>query len=227
MSPMRTIAVIAAALALGGTAGCGGSTRVPEPDAATTLDTTPTAAATTATPTPAPTSTATRTPKPRATPKPSSGGGDGDADEGSAPSTAGGGVCSHLGAEQVGAVLGVAVRGAAVPGETGCTFEQGGKRGTSVTVLDKSTAQAGGMDGARTEATSAVEGEPQDVPGIGAAAFVVTGSMFGGPDVQGAGAVQVGTRIISVYLEQHSGLAGTKVRTLEVELLKLVARSAA
>jgi hypothetical protein len=219
MSPTRIIAVIALAGALWGTAGCGGGTGRPEPDAATALDTTPTTAPTSATPTPATTSTATRTPKP------SSDGGDGDADEGTAPSTAGGGVCSHLGAEQVGAILGTVVRGAAVPGETGCTFDQGGKRGTSVTVLDRSNAQAGGMDGAKNEATSAVEGEPQDVPGIGAAAFVVTGSMFGGPDVQGAGAVQVGTRIISVLLEQHSGLAGDKVRALEVELLKLVARS--
>jgi hypothetical protein len=82
------------------------------------------------------------------------------------------------------------------------------------------------MDGAKAEATSAVEGDPQDVAGIGSAAFVVTGSMFGGPDINGAGAVQVGGRIISVYLEQHSGLAADKVRALVVELLKLVARAA-
>jgi hypothetical protein len=115
---------------------------------------------------------------------------------------------------------------AAVPGETGCTFDQGGKRGTSVTVLDRSTAQAGGMDGAKNEATSAVEGEPQDVPGIGAAAFVVTGSMFGGSDVQAAGAVQTGSRIISVFLEQRSGIAAGKVRTMETDLLRLVADAA-
>jgi hypothetical protein len=82
------------------------------------------------------------------------------------------------------------------------------------------------MDGAKNEATSAVEGEPQDVPGIGAAAFVVTGSMFGEPDVQGAGAVQVGARIISVFLEQRSGIAAPKVRNLEIDLLRLVAHAA-
>jgi hypothetical protein len=82
------------------------------------------------------------------------------------------------------------------------------------------------MDGAKNEATSAVEGEPQDVPGIGAAAFVVTGSMFGGSDVQAAGAVQTGSRIISVFLEQRSGIAAGKVRTMETDLLRLVADAA-
>jgi hypothetical protein len=224
MSPTRIITVIAVAGALGVAAACGGSTGGPEPERAATLDTTP-ATATSATPARTPTPTATRTPKPRPTPT-SSSGGNGDADESAAPSTAGGGVCSHLGAERVGAVVGAAVRGTAVSGETGCTFAQGGKRGTSVTVLDRSTAQVGGMAGAKDEATSTVEGEPQDVAGIGAAAFVVTGSMFGEPDVQGAGAVQVGTRIVSVFLEQHHGMGAAKVRALETELLRLVARQA-
>jgi hypothetical protein len=226
MSPTRIIAVIAVAGALAVAAASGGTTGSgSEPDTAATLDTTPTTATTTTpAPTSTPTSAATKTPKPRPSPTPSSG--DGDADEGTAPSTAGGGVCRHLSAEQVGAILGTPVRGAAVSGETGCTFEQGGKRGTSVTVLDRSTARAGGMDGAKNEATSAVEGEPQDVPGIGAAAFVVTGSMFGEPDVQGAGAVQVGARIISVFLEQRSGIAAAKVRNLEIDLLRLVAHAA-
>ena len=152
-------------------------------------------------------------------------GGDGDATDTKAPSTAGGGVCSHLSAEQVGAILGVPVRGSAVPGETGCTFEQGGRKGTSVTVLDKTAAEAGGMDGAKAEANSAVEGEPEDLSGIGAAAFLVTGSMFGGPDVNAAGAVQVGSRIVSVYLGQHTGIAEARVRTMETDLLRLVAKA--
>jgi hypothetical protein len=226
MAPTRIIAAVALTGTLWVAGACASSTGEPARDAAPTVGTTPTTATATPTPTATVTPTATRTPKPAATPTPSSDGGDGDADEGTAPSTAGGGVCSHLGAEQVGAILGTVVRGAAVPGETGCTFEQGGKRGTSVTVLDRSTAQAGGMDGAKNEATSAVEGEPKDVPGIGTAAFVVTGAMFGGPDVQGAGAVQTGSRIISVFLEQRSGIGAGKVRTMETDLLRLVADAA-
>jgi hypothetical protein len=226
MSPTRTIATIVVAGTLAVSGACG-SAEKPAPDTAAATRTSPSTTA--ASPTPVVTPAATRTPTPKPKPKPSAtpaAGGDGGADGNAAPSTAGGGVCSHLGADQVGEVLGVAVRGTAVPGETGCKFDQGGKRGSSVTVLDRSTAKAGGMDGAKAEATSAVEGDPQDVAGIGSAAFVVTGSMFGGPDINGAGAVQVGGRIISVYLEQHSGLAADKVRALVVELLKLVARAA-
>jgi hypothetical protein len=223
MSLTRVASVAALAGALWLTAGCGGQQADPADGAAApTPDPTPTSL----TPTPTPTATTSApAPTPTRTPKasPSADGGDGDAQGDTAPSTAGGGVCSHLGAGQVGAILGVTVTGAAVPGETGCTFKQGGKRGLSVTVLDKTTAAAGGMEGAKTEANSAVEGDPQDVPGIGSAAFVVTGSMFGGPDVNAAGAVQVGGRIISVYLVQRTGLAESKVRGLELELLKLVA----
>ena len=225
---MRPSRIASAALLTGAVtlaAGCGGSGV--DADQGATAEPTPSTAAPTpsVTPTPSttPSATATTTPSATATADEGDGGDDGD----QAPSTAGGGVCGHLGAGQVGAILGVTVTGAAVPGETGCKFNQGGKRGTSVTVLDKSASAAGGMAGAKTEANSAVEGEPQDVPGIGSAAFVVTGSMFGGPDVNAAGAVQVGGRIISVYLVQRSGLPEAKVRSLELDLLQLVAKAKA
>jgi hypothetical protein len=78
------------------------------------------------------------------------------------------------------------------------------------------------MAGAKSEANSAVEGTPKDLSGIGSAAFVITGAMFGGPDVNAAGAVQLGNRIVTVYLVQHSGLAASRVRSLEVDLLELV-----
>jgi hypothetical protein len=221
-----SVVVVAGSLSLAA-AGCGGGRVDPGAAGAGSTDA-PTATSSTPTPTQAPTqavTSVTPTPTQAASPSPSAAGGDGDAQEHQAPSTAGGGVCGHLGASQVGAILGATVTGAAVPGETGCTFKQGGKKGTAVTVLDKSTSEAGGMAGAKTEANSAVEGDPQDVAGIGQAAFVVTGSMFGGPDVNAAGAVQVGTRIISVYLVQRSGLDEATVRRLEVDLLRLVAQA--
>ncbi|WP_148046654.1 hypothetical protein [Nocardioides pocheonensis] len=228
LTRVASVAALAGALSLAA-AGCGGSQVDPDQGAlGSTVNPTPTSTA--PAPTPAPTAAVTSAmpkPTPTRTPKATASGGDGDAQDQKAPSTAGGGVCSHLGAGQVGAVLGVTVTGAAVPGQTGCKFDQGGKTGMSVTVLDKSTSEAGGMAGAKTEANSAVEGDPQDVPGIGSAAFVITGSMFGGPDVNAAGAVQVGTRIVSVYLVQRSRLDEAKVRTLEVNLLKLVAQARA
>lgn len=224
LTRLASAVVLTGAVSL--TAGCGGSEVDPGTGAlGSTVEPTPTTAAPTPTPLPSqtPTPTTSSTSAAPASSTPTARGGDGDASGGKSPSTAGGGVCSHLGASQVGAILGVGVAGAAVPGETGCTFEQGGKRGMTVTVLDKSTAQAGGMAGAKDEANSAVEGTPQDLPGIGSAAFVVTGAMFGGPDVNGAGAVQVGSRIISVYLVQRAGLDDATVRAHEVDLLKLVA----
>lgn len=221
LSPSRLVPAIALAAALGSAAACGGS-EVEPGEGALGSSTSPSPA------TSAPAPTPTRTPKPTATatPTPTDDGGDGDAEGDDEPATRGGGVCRFVGADEVGALLGATVKGSAVPGETGCKFDQGGKSGTSVTILDKAAAAAGGMDGAKSEANSAVEGTPQDLSGIGSAAFVVTGAMFGGPDVNAAGAVQVGGRIISVYLVQRSGMAEAKVRAVEVDLLELVAREA-
>src|SRR4051812_41161889 len=171
--------------ALGALAGCGGNPADPDSGALESpVDPSPPTSAP-ATPDATPTTSPTSSPSAVAS---ADGGGDGDAEGDDSPSTAGGGVCRYIGAEEVGAVLGgITVRGSAVPGQTGCTFDQGGKRGMSVTVLDRSTSRAGGMAGAKAEANSAVEGTPQDLSGIGSAAFVVTGAMFGGPDVNAAG----------------------------------------
>lgn len=222
LSPSRVVVGLALTGVLSTLAACGGSSVDPGNGAlGSTVDPSPTSAA------PTPTQAPTRKPKPSsAATTTADAGGDGDAEGDGSPAVAGGGICRYVGAEEVGTVLGVAVSGSAVSGQTGCKFDQPGKSGMSVTVLDKSAAQAGGMDGAKTEANSAVEGTPRDLTGIGSAAFVVTGSMFGGPDFNAAGAVRIGNRIISVYLVQRSGLAETKVRTLEVNLLKLVAKEA-
>ena len=222
LSPSRFVVGLALIGVLGTLAACGGNSVDPGEGAlGSTADPNPTTAAAT------PTRTPTQQPKPtKAATTASDEGGDGDAEGDGSPAVAGGGICKYVGAEEVGAVLGVAVSGTAVSGQTGCKFDQAGNRGMSVTILDKSAAQVGGMDGARNEANSAVEGTPQNLSGIGSAAFVVTGSMFGGPDVNAAGAVRIGDRIISVFLVQRSGLAESKVRTLEVNLLKLVAKEA-
>jgi hypothetical protein len=218
LKPSRSVLALAAVCALGTLSACGGSEVDPGNGAlGSTVDPTPTTAA--ATPTPTPTTSPSSTPKPSETAATE---GDGDAEGDNEPATKGGGICRYVGAEEVGAVIGVPVRGSAVAGETGCRFDQSGNQGMSVTILDKSAAAAGGMDGAKSEANSAVEGTPKDLTGIGSAAFVITGAMFGGPDVNAAGAVRIGNRIISVFLVQHSQMAETKVRRLEVDLLKLV-----
>jgi hypothetical protein len=199
---------------------CGGSDDADEGALGSTVDPSPTTAAPAA-----PTPTATKTRKPRATtsaPAPTPTSGDGDSVGDDEPFTAGGGVCGKLTASQVGAVIGDGVRGRGLAGG-GCSFDHADLKLPAATVKD---ARYAGMDAAKTEATSAVEGEPQNLSGIGTEAFVVTGTVFGGADVQGAGAVHVGSRTISVFVTQHKGMDQAAVRTMVVKLLQLVARQA-
>jgi hypothetical protein len=204
----------AAALTL---AGCGTSDEPSSSDPGTTA-TTP---AGTGTPSRGPLATHTPTPTPTQTE------GDGDGEDDNAPATAGGGICSDLSAADVGKVLGGTSKGAALPGG-GCGFTQTAAKAPSATFVEKSLAKTpGGMDGAKTEATSSVEGDPQDLTGIGDAAFVVTGTAFGEPAIQGAGAVRVGNRIISINLTQNTGMSAAGVKAMTIKLLKLAAAQAA
>jgi len=152
--------------------------------------------------------------------------GDGDAEGDDTPATAGGGICGDLEATDVGAILGGTTKGAALPGG-GCGFTLTAAKGPSSTFIEKSVAKTpGGMAGAKTEATSSVEGEPQDLSGIGDAAFVVTGTAFGEPAIQGAGAVRIGTRIINVTLTQNTAMSAAAVKAMVVKLLKLAVAKA-
>ncbi|WP_148045041.1 hypothetical protein [Nocardioides marmorisolisilvae] len=198
--------------------GCG-STQEPTADEPPTTGTTATGHST---PHSGPTKTSTPTPK--STPTQTEGDGDGEDDD--TPATAGGGICGDLSAGEVGAVVGGTVKGAALPGG-GCGFTQASAKAPSATFVEKSLAKTpGGMDGAKTEATSSVEGDPHDLSGIGDAAFVVTGTAFGEPAVQGAGAVRVGNRIISINLTQSAGMSASAVKAMTIKLLKLAASQA-
>lgn len=175
-----------------------------------------------------PSATATPSARPSATKKPSTPTeGDGDAEGDGEPAAAGGGVCAQLSEAEVATILGGAVTGSAIPGG-GCSFNQRQPDPPAATVSDVAFADMdGGMSGAQENATSSVEGTPENLTGIGQAAFVVTGTSFGGTELQGAGAVRVGDRLISVNLAQNSGLKRAKVRALVVSLLKLAAARAA
>ena len=185
------------------------------------LDPGPTASTPTHSVTPGTGPTATFSPTGATTPTPTEGDGDSEGDD--TPATAGGGICSDLPAADVGRILGGATKGAALPGG-GCGFTLTAAKGPSATFIEKSVARTpGGMAGAKTDATSSVEGEPQDLTGIGDAAFVVTGTAFGEPAIQGAGAVRVGTRIINVNLNQSGTMPSATVRAMMVKLLRLAA----
>ncbi|MCZ4497482.1 MAG: hypothetical protein JWQ74_35 [Marmoricola sp.] len=213
-----TAAAVTAVLVAALLAGCGQDLAEDPPDPV------PTAASTsTSGPVPDGSTTAsaapTATPTPRAT-EPSEGDGDGEGDD--QPATAGGGICADLGADAVGAVLGVAVNGSALAGG-GCAYDPKDPQSPAATVVDTPYRPKPGMTGAKNDATSSVEGEPEDLPSLGDAAFVVTGTAFGGEDLQGAGAVRLGDRLISVSVAQSDGLGRAKVRALVVGLLRLAA----
>lgn len=221
MRPRRSTSALialtaAAALTL---TGCGSSEK-PSTEPEPTLTSTPTTSDAPGS-TPEPTVTSTPTSKP----SPSEGDGDSEGDD--TPATAGGGICSDLEPADVGRILGGSSEGAALPGG-GCGFTLTAAKGPAATFIEKSLAKTpGGMEGAKTEATSAVEGDPVDLTGIGDAAFVVTGTAFGGPDIQGAGAVRVGNRIVNITLIQNTGLSRAEVKAKVVKLLKLAAAQAA
>lgn len=181
----------------------------------------PTTISPTATPTLTPTPSPSRTPKPTQTPT-SDQVGNGDSTSRTAPATAGGGICAKLSAADVGGVLGAKVTGSAMSGTTGCTFAQTDRKAPAVAITD---APFTSMAAAKNDATSAVEGNPEDVPGIGQGAFVVTGTMFGGSDIQAAGAVRLGRRLIGVTVTQQQGLSAAKVRDLVIHTLELAVRA--
>lgn len=218
LSPSRVVLTLALAGALGALPACGGSSVDPGTGAlGSTVNPTPTTPVATPTVT-----THTKTPRPTPTPTTDESGGDGDDVGDDEPVTAGGGVCGHLTASDLGAIIGDGVKGAGLSGG-GCVFNHADRRAPEATIKDEAYA---GMDAAKTEATSAVEGEPEDLSGIGSAAFVVTGSIFGGAEIQGAGAVHVGSRTISISLVQHKAMSRAAVRSMVVKLLQLVARAA-
>jgi hypothetical protein len=202
--------------------GCGKDATADRPTAA---DDTPTASIS-PTPTPSPTPSPSTPPSPTPTKKPTkkppgSTGGNGDSAGDNEPATAGGGICAHLDAAEIGRVVGGTVTGSGLPGG-GCGFHQSNQRATAVSLVETVFSKtSGGMDGAKTGATSAVEGAPEDLTNIGDAAFVVTGTAFGGEDLQAAGAVKIGNRLINVSLTQSVGLTRAKVRAILVNLLKL------
>ena len=183
----------------------------------------------TATPTTPPTAspTVTRSPTRTPSPRPSASApalGNGDPVDDDRPATAGGGVCGDLDSSEISALVRAKVSGSGLGGQPGCLFATPDGRTVAVTVVDRRAVDVGGMDAAKQDAVSGVEGEPENLSGIGSAAFVVTGGMFGGAEIQGAGAVQVGDRIVAVGFTHADARGRTKVRATVVALLTRIAR---
>lgn len=212
------------AAALGAVAGCG-TTPTAGPLATGTPSPTSTALATTTPILPGSTPTSAAPADDEATGQPSGDDqqGNGDADQTPGEIDAVGGFCRQIGIEGMGRILGVPVSGQAIAGVQGCRFVTTDDRSVEVTLIQTKYRPADGMAVARNEATSTVEGTPVNLDDVGLAAFVVTGTVFGGDQTQGAGAVHVGNALVTVALNQQSDLSASLVRRSVVAVLRGIA----
>lgn len=131
-------------------------------------------------------------------------------------------VCGELTEEEVGAALGGTVTVMQVPGG-GCSFNQEDPRAPSVVLnLSELVDGAGGFEGSKAGIAGVVEGEVEDVSGVGDGAFVVVGPVLGGSVTQGAGAVLLGATVVQVTLLQGQDLAEDEVKEVTVAVIELI-----
>jgi hypothetical protein len=134
-------------------------------------------------------------------------------------------VCKVLGADEVGEILGAPVE--RVIAEKGCRFASpDDPDAASLGISQGELAALGGIDGSKAGITSVVEGDVEDVPGVGDAAFVVIGPTFGGSTLTGGGAVAVGSSLVQITVIPGPGATEDGVRTATVDVLTLIAEKA-
>lgn len=133
--------------------------------------------------------------------------------------------CKVLDPAAVGQVLGVEVERVVAQG--GCRFSSPDDPATaSIGISQGELAAMGGIDGAKAGIGTVVEGEVEDVPGVGDGAFVVVGPTFGGTTPTGGGAVALGSSLVQVTVIPGPGATEEQVRTTTVGALTLIAEQA-
>jgi hypothetical protein len=133
--------------------------------------------------------------------------------------------CTVLDPEEVGRVLGAPVE-SVVAGQ-GCRFANPDDPDTtSLGINQVELAQVGGIDGAKTGIRAVVEGEAEDVDGVGDGAFVVVGPTFGGTTPTGGGAVALGSSLVQITVLPVAGATDEEVRRATVDALTLIAERA-
>jgi hypothetical protein len=133
--------------------------------------------------------------------------------------------CEVLDPAAVGQVLGVEVE--RVVAEGGCRFASPDNPETaSLGISQSELAAIGGIDGAKAGIGTVVEGEVEDLPGVGDAAFVVVGPTFGGATPTGGGAVALGSSLVQITVIPGPGATEDDVRTTTVGALTLIAEQA-
>jgi hypothetical protein len=139
------------------------------------------------------------------------------------------GICELITAEEMSDVLGGAVAAEEIPGG-GCNFSQDADPRAASAALNETTVDdfAGGFEGTRTGVSAIVEGDVEDLEGVGDDAFVVAGSGAGGMGggVIGAGAVLIGETVVQVTLLQAADLSAEDVKALTIAVLELIGSKA-
>ncbi len=137
------------------------------------------------------------------------------------PATPARDACKVLKADEVGQVLGAEVE--ATVGEGGCRFASPeDPDATSLGVVQGELKALGGLDGAESGITTVVDGEVEDLSGVGDGAFVVVGPAMNAT-LTGAGAVAVGSSLLQITVIPGPDATEDDVRRTTVEALTLIA----
>ena len=133
--------------------------------------------------------------------------------------------CEVLDPAAVGQILGAAVE--PVVADQGCRFASPDDPATtSLGISQGELAAIGGIDGAKAGIGTVVEGEVEDLPGVGDAAFVIVGPTFGGTTPTGGGAVALGSSLVQITVIPGPDATDEDVRRTTVDVLTLIAEQA-
>lgn len=133
-------------------------------------------------------------------------------------------VCKVLEPDEVGEVLGADVE--ATIGEEGCRFASpDDPDAASLGIVQGELAALGGIDGAKLGIGAVVEGEAEDLAGVGDGAFVVVGPAMSAT-LTGAGAVALGPSLIQITVIPGPDATDDDVRRMTVGALTLIAERA-
>lgn len=145
----------------------------------------------------------------------------GDGDD--APPAADIDVCGSLSVEAVSEALGGPLTVEEIPGG-GCNYFNAEDPRAMSAAINESTVDdfAGGFEGTRTGVTAVVDGEVEDLDGVGDDAFLVVGNTTGGSSAAGAGAVLLGDTVVQVTVLQASDLSAEEVKAATTNVLTAV-----
>ncbi len=102
--------------------------------------------------------------------------------------------------------------------EQGCRFASpDDPDAASLGISQDELAALGGIDGSKAGISSVVEGDVEDVPGVGDAAFVVIGPTFGGSTLTGGGGVALGSSLVQITVIPGPDATDDDVRRATVE----------